>query len=410
MRRSTLRTVALTVIFFSVCLFAQQLEANPPSSGPDSGTLRYVWLHYDNASGERGISTFDGKSDTPAVSLWELLDGTRYSINYLSYDDRGNLILKVRYFSEGRVSKNTYQHDENNNLVAEQYERSDGRTGSSQYIYENGRLIRAEHNGHNGWLFATLEFRYSDAGQKTRALVLSEGDSAGVVTYDYDEQGNLAGEAWNFVGGWYQNFRREYAPVPDSPVSCTSANPFIRDLSAVRVASEEYDYSGKVGGPSIYEYDGGSNRLLHKRYVRSDGLETVTTYIYHPEGRLLRSYRSYADGRTGFFRFEYDDRGNLARKTFFTSDTTSGSESYQYDGQGRLVSADYVNVDAWLTGKLTFEHDRKGRLKRGHFTGDDGLNAEITFKMDKRNNPTRIHWKFSNGATQTYKFTYEPAS
>ncbi|MFH0881843.1 MAG: hypothetical protein V2A56_02575 [bacterium] len=411
MRRSNMRTVILTVVFFSVCVLPCSLFAGTPgSSSSTEGQVRYILLHYNNTSGELGVSTFDGKSDTPSVSLWELLDGSRYSINYLHYDNDGNMILKERFFSEGRVSKNIYQYDEMNRLVAEQFERSDGVTGNSTYSYENGLLVRADHRGHNGWFRGILEFRYNDLGQKSVATIFSDSDSIGAISYTYDDLGNQVGEIWNFDQGWQQTFEREYAPVPKTLVSFTSANPFIRNLTGVRVAEEDYDFSGKLGGPSYYEYDGDSNRLVRKRFVRSDSLETVTTYIYHPDGRLLRSYRSYADGRTGFFRYEYNPEGFLVRKQYFMNTRETGSETYSYDDHGRLVTAEYVNMDSWLTGKLIFKHDRKGRLKQGQFAGSNGLTAVITFKMDKRNNPVKIVWKFVNGMSQIYKFTYETAS
>ena len=67
-------------------------------------------------------------------------------------------------------------------------------------------------------------------------------------------------------------------------------------------------------------------------------------------------------------------------------------------------------MDSWLTGKLVFVHDGKGRLKKGYFKGTNGMDAEIKFKTDKRGNPLKIHWKFTNGMTQTYNFKYEPVS
>ena len=165
-----------------------------------------------------------------------------------------------------------------------------------------------------------------------------------------------------------------------------------------------------MSGYCTYTYEGDTNRLLNKRYIRSDHFETATACIYLPDGRLLRSHRTYPDGRTGLFRYEYDDQGRLLRKTLFNSDSTTSVETFQYDKEGRLVGADYDNMDMWLTGKLVFVHDNRGRVKKGYFRGKDGLDAEIKFKTDKRGIPLRITWKFTNGATQTYSYSYEPAT
>jgi len=409
MRLFTPVTVLLTVFLFSALLFSTPYTSSAEGPPEASGKVRYVWLHYDNSSGELGVSTFDGFSNTPSVSLWELLDGTRFSINYLSYDERGNLLSEERHFSEGRESWNRYVYDDQDRLSEETFERSDGGEGHSTYLYEGDRLVREDHNGLNGWLHALIDCRYNDDGQRVEATIRSRGgDSAGVIYYTYDDNGNLLKEDWQFINPWQQVFKWEYTPIPEGPACYTSANPFIRNLEGIRVATETYDYSGELGGPSYYEYDEGTNHLKQKRFVRTDGLETTSSYIYHPDGRLLRSHRMYADGRSTFFRFEYDENHALTKKEFFTSDTTHGSETYVYDDAGRLVSAEYDNMDSWLTGKLTFKSDRKGRLKSGHFISPTGVEAKIKFKVNKLGNPVKIQWKFSDGKTQTYTFTYEP--
>ncbi len=96
----------------------------------------------------------------------------------------------------------------------------------------------------------------------------------------------------------------------------------------------------------------------------------------------------------------------MTGKTFKQSTGEEGFEKYTYDHLGRLVGATYRNMDFWLNGELTFSYDSWGHLASGQFTGQDGFDAELEFKTDQHGNVLRMHWKFSNGMTQTYTFEY----
>jgi antitoxin component YwqK of YwqJK toxin-antitoxin module len=367
-------------------------------------------MHYENTSGEKGVSIYDVSTSKPDLAVWELLDGSRYSLNELSYDDTGNLVQKARVFSDSLTSMTTYEYDESGNKIHETFSRSDGRTGEVDYIHEGGRLIRADCRGLNGWFHGVLDIEYDDSGLKTGTTITKDGESIGSITYTYDENGNLGEEVWQFHSGWSQTFRYEYVRVIGDPRSFKTSSPFIPDMAGVRVATEQYDWSGQGGGPSFYQYAEGTNRLLRKRFVRSDGLETVTRYLYGPSGELLRSFRSYADGRVGLFRYVYDGQLHLTSKEFFRSDGLKGLETFEYDGKGRLVAAEYLNMDGWLTGSISFAPDESGHPAEAAFTGTgdrEGLEAEIEFENNDTGQPTRIHWDFGEGRSQTYTFEYE---
>ena len=105
-------------------------------------------LHYENSSDEKGLTTFEYDIyGTMHKAKWELLDGSRNSENYYTYDTKGNLIQKYREFSDGITSNLAYQYDENNNLINEVFERSDGVKGTVTYKYENnGKRFNASCN------------------------------------------------------------------------------------------------------------------------------------------------------------------------------------------------------------------------------------------------------------------------
>ena len=100
-----------------------------------------------------------------------------------------------------------------------------------------------------------------------------------------------------------------------------------------------------------------------------------------------------------------EDR-KLSQRSFKHVDGQTGSESYEYDETSRLIKARYENFDSWLTGTMTFTHNRNNSLETAHFAGGQGFDADIAFEYDKRDNLVKVHWELSYGKTQTYTFEY----
>jgi len=381
-------------------------EAQHPSNAKEM-SQRLIKLHYENSSGEKGITIFEYDANGIAqTATWKLLDGTRYSNNYFTYDPSGNLILKYREFSDGLISFNRYEYDEKNNLVKETFERSDSITGVTFYHYNQQSLLeRADCRGLNGWFYGILEHEYSQ-NRKVGATILSKGDTIGNIIYRYNDYGNLEAETWQFQGGWNQHFRYEYEEFElKIPPSFTSSNVFITNTAEFNVVKEEYDFNGETGGPSYYEY-GEDGRLVKKTFERSDTFKTVTAYTYDNNGLLTGSYREYSNGLTAEFNYVFDGNRRLINRTYIRSEGVSGSEKYFFNEKGWLVKGVYENFDSWLTGTIEFEHDKNGLISQGSFESKDGYTAEINFAHDAYGSIIWVHWDFSFGKTQTYTFEY----
>ena len=388
-----------------------------------------LYLDYSNSNGERGISTYiyNGRK-TPYKAIWELKDGSRWSVNYHEFDHHGNLLKKYREFSDSITVEQEFQYDENQHLVSETFSRSDGTTGNVQYHYKGDQLQWADCDGLNGWFHGKIEYNYNPGGEPGSAIdeipgsvintkphseintkprsanIIMKDQPAGTISYQYDSQNRLHLETWEFTVGFTQTF--EYIYLDRSCTRYRSSNAFIDLPCSVIVSKEEYDYSGKGGGPSYYEYEDG-NKLVKKTFVRSDGLKTITTYDYAQDGRLLSSKRNYADGRTGEFSYAYNDQGKLAERKFVRSDGDTSSEIYEYDTNGRLISAEYENFDGWLSGILNFNHDRYDRITSAQFKSSKGNHAQLQFAYNEENQLIKIHWSFNNGTSQTYIFEYK---
>lgn len=383
----------LLTIFFTPLLFSQYQ--------PD--ILR---LNYQDSGGEKGFTTFiyNGMK-TPYKAIWELADGSRWSVNYHTFDEIGNMVRKYREFSDSIIVEQTFGYNRDNRLIHETFSRSDGIRGEVDYIYAEGRLDRAECRGYNGWFHGLITYNYSSEGLRTTADLTINERKVGMIAYEYDRAGRLLTETWSFDTGLTQLYGYEYTDT--GCLLYSSANVFINNRCSWVVEEENYDFSGRGGGPSYYTYDD-SGKLVHKTFVRNDGLKTETDFYYHKNGLLDRSVRHYSDGvTTGTFSYRYDENSHLTGRSFRRSDGITGEERYDWDSKGRLLSGEYINFDGWLTGKLLFAHDRYDKIISAEYSGDDGLKATLTFEYDQHTNLVRVHWLFTGGSTQTYWFSYK---
>jgi len=378
--------------------------------GKDSSDFssRLFKLYYQNSSGEKGVTTFAyNENGIRNKARWELLDSSRYSDNYYTYDLNGNLILKYREFSDGMISHLFYTYDTNGYLISENFMRSDSVNGITHYKYtDDGRLIKANCKGLNGWLHGIIEYVYNANGLKIKGNFFKDGTPAGTIEYTYDDDNKLIREYWDFNGKWNQTFN--YENVNHKKVSITtftSPNVFIPTTSGFRVVKETYNYSNQTGGPSFFKY-GKNGELVEKIFKRSDGLSTKTNYEYNEQGVMIKSYRNYSNGLSAEFTYEFNGNRYLTHRSFIRSDGLSGSELYKYNGKWQITGAIYENFDSWLTGEISFDYNKNGYLSNAHFIGKP-FNAEIEFTYAGNENICKIHWVFSSGNTQTYTFNYK---
>lgn len=364
-------------------------------------------LHYTNSGGERGVTTFfHNTAGRLEYSVWELLDGTRFSLNTCDYDQDGNMIRKFRTFSEGRTSSQLFAYENGLNTL-ESYERSDGRTGYALYTYdEDGCKISADCHNLNGWITGMITYANDSEGNPLGGVIEQDGRSIGSIVYTYDETDRLIKEYWDFNGSWNQTFIYEYRDAP--PVRTAggfSSNVFIHHHSGCRLQQEEYTYNNETGGPSYYYYNR-NGQLTRKLFVRSDGLNTETVYLYGPGGVLEKSFRSYSNGMFALFSYAYSTSGRLLQRRFCRSDSLLGSESYTYDEQGRLLTAVYDKMDSWLNGSIAFTSNQRGLPETGAFSGRDGFDADIVFSYDDAGKLLGYRWSFSFGTFQEYRFRW----
>jgi len=178
----------------------------------EDNKFRLIKLHYENLSGEKGLTTFFyNEKGVMNQAHWELLDRSRSSENYYTYDDEGNLIKKYREFSDSITSTQLYKYDDDRKLISEHFNRSDGVTGTTDYEYDKyDKLIKAICNGLAGWFYGVIAYEYDADDIKCKGIIEKDEERIGIIYYEYDEAGNLIKEYWEFPGSWSQTFMYEY--------------------------------------------------------------------------------------------------------------------------------------------------------------------------------------------------------
>jgi len=185
------------------------------STKAEDNKFRLIKLHYENLSGEKGLTTFfySGKGIMNQAH-WELLDRSRSSENYYTYDEKGNLIKKYRKFSDSITSTQLYKYDDDRKLISEHFNRSDGVTGTTDYEYDKyDKLIKAICNGLAGWFYGVIAYEYDADDIKCKGIIEKDEERIGIIYYEYDEAGNLIKEYWEFPDSWSQTFIYEYEKI-----------------------------------------------------------------------------------------------------------------------------------------------------------------------------------------------------
>jgi len=368
---------------------------------------KLLYLHYENSDGEKGLTTFQrdaaGHHD---LAIWELLDGSRNSLNRHIYDENGRLGSIDRRFSDEMTSTETYTYRNDNKLEKMEFERSDGVKGYAEFVYEGDRCVQVVCNRHKGWLTAEIDFQCNDHGQVISGNVKREGKSLGTIIFQYREDGLLEKEYWNLGGGWSQTFTYEYDPV-DIPQPCVyaSGNPFITGAQYFRITKETYTFNNDVGGPSSYSY-GELGRLINKRFERNDGFCTENKYLYNGAGFPTCALRTYSNGKSAVLHYDFNGEGRMIQRTLKRTDGVKSKELYHYRSHKYLESATFENVDTWLSGKLAFDSSEDGRISGGSFESEQ-QKADLIFEYDDHLNLIGLKWDFSDDTFQEYHYDYE---
>jgi hypothetical protein len=152
------RTFAITLLINII--IAASSNAQPFTYNKDQYLLKR--LHYQNSSGEKGVTTFIyDKENQLYKAVWELLDSSRYSFNYYKLNNE-NIVEVYRTFSDKMTSQKKFTYNTQNQIIEEYFWRSDSVEGTAKYAYKNGKLSKLIANKMNGWFTGELHYEYEN--------------------------------------------------------------------------------------------------------------------------------------------------------------------------------------------------------------------------------------------------------
>lgn len=401
------------ILLSAVLLFVLAISSCSRNHNEPGHAQRLAKLHYENASGEKAVTiNYYDEAGINQTAKWMLLDSSRISLNYHNFDKAGRMIRKYREYMDGLITTEYYTYNEAGIMTEERIEGSDGRNGSAQHLTdENGRVIVSECDKYKGWFSGTIRYSYNDAGQKSKAVIYRGENIFGQIHYQYNNDGLLLTERWDFEEGWWQEFGYEYENVPSLHPPLTYESPYLKGNNAFRVAEETFDYDDVQKGSGIYSYDE-AGILREKRFGSAGTSLTVTTYNFDDNNMLRTSSVAYFgfNSKPTEYVYEFDGNRRLIRRAFSRQDK-QGSERYSYDEKGRLKEAIFDNMNGRLSGTMLYHYNQDNHLVSGDFTGDSGYTANVTFTQNNAGLIEKVQWVFSFGKYQinTYRWEAAPA-
>jgi len=206
-------------------------------------------LVYSDSSGEKGTTTYIYKGkDLPNKAIWQLDDGSRWSVNYHRFDSAGNLVERYREFSDSIRTIQSFIYNDDHQLVQETFNRSDGIKGSAVYLYKNGACIKAICNLHNGWFTGIINYSNDEKGKPESATIERDGAIIGMVTYTKDTLGRVIIETWSFNSGLKQEYKYSY--IDDLSPTGVSSTIFLIPSGTFFPEEENYELPGEGVGHS----------------------------------------------------------------------------------------------------------------------------------------------------------------
>ena len=358
-----------------------------------------IGYSYDDAGNLDGIVYADGSGETYQYNgkgeVTVSINRRGEAINY-SYDSRGLLTQKVfadgteatfEYDTRGNLTKAvdadssvTYAYDSANRLTKVTY----GTGRFLQFAYDAGGR-RSQMVDQDGF---TTNYLYDNVG---RLQQLTDKDNANVITYSYDNIGQLTRE--DNGNGTYTTYNYDTAGQllsivnyqPDGDIN--SRYDYTYDELGQRTSmttlegttSYGYDATGQLTSVSLpngreifYEYDGAGNRIS----VTDDGVTTSystnnlnqyntvgsATYTYDADGNLI----SKVDG-SDTWTYSYDIENRLIGVT-----TPEGTWAYEYDALGNRIASveggdrtEYL-IDPSGLGNIVEEFDGSDAFRYTH--------------------------------------------
>ena len=179
-------------------------------------------------------------------------------------------------------------------------------------IYQNYRLVKLDYENKSGEK-AFTNFEYNDDGVISKALwQMNDNSRSGIVTYKYDEFGNIV--------------------------------------------EKNRTFSDSVKINQSFEYDQNSNFIIDN-FERSDGAIGKVEYLYDKNGKLAQANCNKQNGWfSGKILYQYNEKGTLVKGSIYQNDEIVGTINYFYNQARLLIKEHWDFPNIW---NQTFDYQYK---------------------------------------------------
>lgn len=240
------------------------------------------------------------------------------------FDDKGNIVEKNIYGSDGSLTQKTiYKYDENNNKIEVSDYAGDGSLTQKQiYKYAGNRNMMEYNMYQEGKLKQKFTYKRDSNGNSLEETEYGEDGKLGwksVNKYKYDRNGNMIEKNYYSIDGKY-----------------TGKQTYKYDSDNNKIGCNSYEADGRLSDwKESYKYDGNGNMI-----------EWET-----PKGILIRKY-------------QYDNNMNVIKEIYIadinpsTNSITESEILYFKDGDRTKQQVDSVNSHIG-SSKIVFDYQNK---------------------------------------------------
>ena len=170
-------------------------------------------------------------------------------------------------------------------------------------LYKNSRLVKLNYENKSGEK-AFTDFEYNNDWFLTKAIwKLTDKSRSGVVTYKYDNKGNI--------------------------------------IEKYRI------FSDSISIMQTFEYNQSSN-LLIDNFERSDGTKGKVEYIYDTNEKLLKANCNKQNGWfSGIISYEYNEKDEIVKGNLLQDNVVIGTITYSYNQHGLLIKEYWDFPEKW---------------------------------------------------------------
>ena len=259
----------------------------------------------------------------------------------LQFDAKGNLTNLKTYRTETSVAEEYIQQGKDKIIKRIQYV-EDQPGIITEYLYDesgkNNTSITRRNASNAQQDRIEMKFRGNNMVEKT--TYNNQNHPIDIITYDYDEKGNVKGENW-FVGiqtvkvrsGYkYDDKNRKIEETRYTPEALISRTVYAYNDNDKLVSEETFGTDGKLEYSEKFGYDANNNMISQVTYQPAENSRSEEIYTYDKNNNMLSMTFSKSGVVVNKVQYAYDVNNNLiASKGMDGTGKVRDSRTYKYE-------------------------------------------------------------------------------